>query len=64
MTRRDIITAVPVAFHDDGSLDLAGSRAILRYVAASDNEGGFVVGTTGEFPALSFGERADLVACN
>ncbi len=62
MTRRDIITAVPVAFHDDGTLDLEGSREILRYVAASGNEGAFVLGTTGEFPALSFEERGQLTA--
>ncbi|MFJ4223180.1 dihydrodipicolinate synthase family protein [Microbacterium sp. NPDC089695] len=60
MTRRDIITAVPVAFADDGSLDLEGSRAILRFVAASGNEGAFVLGTTGEFPALSFEERVEI----
>lgn len=60
MTRRDILTAVPVAFHADGSLDLEGSRAILRFVAESGNEGGFVLGTTGEFPALSYDERVAL----
>jgi 4-hydroxy-tetrahydrodipicolinate synthase len=60
MTRRDIITAVPVAFADDGALDLEGSRAILRFVGESGNEGAFVLGTTGEFPALSFEERAAL----
>lgn len=60
MTRRDIITAVPVAFAPDGSLDLGGSREILRFVAASGNEGAFVLGTTGEFPALSFEERTAL----
>lgn len=60
MTRRDIVTAVPVAFAADGSLDLAGSRAILEYVAASGNEGAFVLGTTGEFPALDERERAVL----
>jgi dihydrodipicolinate synthase/N-acetylneuraminate lyase len=60
MTRRDIITAVPVAFHEDGALDLAGSREILEYVAASGNEGAFVLGTTGEFPSLSFEERGAL----
>ncbi len=64
MPARDIITAVPVAFHDDGSLDMDGSRAILRYVAASGNEGAFVVGTTGEFPSLSFAERAELVVAS
>jgi 4-hydroxy-tetrahydrodipicolinate synthase len=62
MTRRDILTAVPVAFHGDGSLDLDGSREILRYVAASGNEGAFVLGTTGEFPSLSFEERGQLTA--
>lgn len=62
MTRRDILTAVPVAFREDGSLDLEGSRDILRYVAASGNEGAFVLGTTGEFPALSFEERGQLTA--
>jgi 4-hydroxy-tetrahydrodipicolinate synthase len=62
MTRRDILTAVPVAFHEDGGLDLEGSRDILRYVAASGNEGAFVLGTTGEFPALSFEERGQLAA--
>jgi len=62
MTRRDILTAVPVAFHEDGRLDLEGSRDILRYVAASGNEGAFVLGTTGEFPSLSFEERGQLTA--
>ncbi|QMU96605.1 dihydrodipicolinate synthase family protein [Microbacterium esteraromaticum] len=56
MTRYDIITAVPTAFHRDGSFDETGSREILRYVAASGNEGAFVLGTTGEFPALDVEE--------
>jgi len=62
MTTRDIIPAVPVAFRSDGALDLNGSRAILRYVAASGNEGAFVLGTTGEFPALTVAERGLLTA--
>lgn len=60
-TRRDIITAVPVAFHDDGALDLEGSTAIMRYVAQSGNEGAFILGTTGEFVALGEEERGRLV---
>lgn len=56
MTRRDIITAVPVGFRRDGTFDEDGSRRILRYVARSGNEGAFVLGTTGEFPALDEGE--------
>lgn len=61
MTRRDVLTAVPVAFHEDGALDLDGSREILQFVARSGNEGAFVLGTTGEFPSLSFEERGQLV---
>lgn len=62
MTRRDIVTAVPVAFAPDGTLDLEGSREILEYVAESGNEGAFVLGTTGEFASLSFEERGQLTA--
>lgn len=60
MTRRDILTAVPVAFHEDGALDVEGSRRILQYVARSGNEGAFVLGTTGEFVSLDFEERGRL----
>ncbi|GAB1817706.1 dihydrodipicolinate synthase family protein [Herbidospora sp. RD11066] len=58
----DIITAVPVSFTDDGFLDLTGSREILEYVAASGVQGAFVLGTTGEFPALSIAERNAVAA--
>ncbi|MFD5214330.1 dihydrodipicolinate synthase family protein [Microbacterium sp. NPDC058345] len=61
MTRYDILTAIPTAFHRDGSLDLEGSRAIFRYVGESGNEGAFVLGTTGEFPAVDVAEFTGLV---
>ncbi|MCE7483273.1 dihydrodipicolinate synthase family protein [Microbacterium profundi] len=61
MTRYDILTAIPTAFHRDGSLDLDGSRAIFRYVGESGNEGAFVLGTTGEFPAVDVTEFTALV---
>ena len=61
MTRYDILTAVPTAFHRDGALDLEGSRAIFRFVGQSGNEGAFVLGTTGEFPAVDAEEFAVLV---
>lgn len=62
MTRYDILTAVPTAFRRDGSLDLEGSRAIFRFVGESGNEGAFILGTTGEFPAVDVAEFTDLVA--
>ena len=61
MTRPSIITATPTAFHPDGSLDLEGSRAILEHIGRSGNEGAFVLGTTGEFAALSVDERGRVV---
>lgn len=61
MTRYDILTAIPTAFHRDGSLDLDGSRAIFRYVGESGNEGAFVLGTTGEFPAVDVAEFTSLI---
>ncbi|MGW8482833.1 dihydrodipicolinate synthase family protein [Microbacterium sp. NPDC055903] len=57
MPSHDIITAVPLAFDEHGALDPAGTRAILEYVAASGVQGALVLGTTGEFPALSIEER-------
>jgi 4-hydroxy-tetrahydrodipicolinate synthase len=61
MTRRDILTAVPTAFDAAGALDLEGTRSIFRYVAGSGNEGAFVLGTTGEFPAIDDDEFAAVV---
>jgi len=61
VTRYDILTAVPTAFHRDGTLDLEGSRAIFRFVADSGNEGAFILGTTGEFPAVDAAEFEALV---
>lgn len=61
MTRYDILTAVPTAFHRDGALDIEGSRAIFRFVGQSGNEGAFILGTTGEFPAVDVAEFTALV---
>ncbi|MGM1018642.1 MAG: dihydrodipicolinate synthase family protein [Actinomycetota bacterium] len=61
MTRYDILTAIPTAFRRDGSLDIEGSRAIFRFVGESGNEGAFVLGTTGEFPAIDVEEFTALV---
>jgi dihydrodipicolinate synthase/N-acetylneuraminate lyase len=59
-TRPIILTAAPVAFSSDGSVDLAGSRRILEHIASSGTDGAFVLGTTGEFAALSEEERGEL----
>lgn len=59
-SRPEIITAVPTGFDAQGAVDPDASRAILEFVAESGNEGAFVLGTTGEFPALSLEERGRL----
>lgn len=55
-----IFTALPVAFQADGALSIEGNTAILRKCAASEVDGAFVLGTTGEFPSLSEAERRTL----
>lgn len=60
LTRPIILTALPVAFREDGSLSPEGNAAILRKCAASGVDGAFVLGTTGEFPSLSEEERGTL----
>ncbi len=59
--QRDIITALPVAFRHDGSVNLAGTREIFRKAAKSGVQGGLILGTTGEFVSLSFEERGQIV---
>lgn len=60
MTRPIVLTAAPVGFAPDGSVDLAASRRILEFIADSGTDGAFVLGTTGEFPSLSRQERHEL----
>ena len=57
-----VISATPTAFNADGSLDLAGTRRLFQHVAGSGVDALFVAGTTGEFPALSDGERIWIIA--
>ncbi|OQO89636.1 hypothetical protein B1813_22255 [Saccharomonospora piscinae] len=54
-----IISAVPVPFTRDGSVDVAEYEAALR--SLSDHaDGVLIAGTTGEFPALDDSERLDV----
>jgi 4-hydroxy-tetrahydrodipicolinate synthase len=52
-----VISAIPVSFHDDGGLDLPGTREIMAFVAGSGVDGAFILGTTGEFPSISAAEH-------
>lgn len=61
MSQPDIITALPIAFGQDGTLNLDGTREIFRKAAGSGVQGGLVLGTTGEFVSLGFEERGQIV---
>ncbi len=61
-TRPIVLTATPVGFAPNGEVDYAASRRILESVAASGTDGALVLGTTGEFPALTDSERHELTA--
>ncbi len=61
MSNYNILTAIPTAFDRCGALDIDGTREIFRYVAKSGNEGAFVLGTTGEFPAVDADEFRQIV---
>jgi 4-hydroxy-tetrahydrodipicolinate synthase len=55
-----VFAAVPTPFTADGSLDHAGARRLLQFLA-DRVDGLFVAGTTGEFPALDADERLFLI---
>ena len=60
MKRPIILTAAPVGFAPDGTVDYEASRRILEFIANAGTDGAFVLGTTGEFPSLSEAERRAL----
>jgi 4-hydroxy-tetrahydrodipicolinate synthase len=60
-TKRPIIlTALPVAFDNNGAVSVEGNAGILKKCAASGVDGAFILGTTGEFPSLMEDERRQL----
>lgn len=56
-----LITAIPTPFHQDGSLNLEATKAMLRAVRDSGVNAIFAAGTTGEFAAMSDDERLEIL---
>jgi 4-hydroxy-tetrahydrodipicolinate synthase len=54
-----VFSAVPTLFGDDGEVDADANRALYSFLA-TQLDGLFVAGTTGEFPALEDTERLGL----
>ncbi|MGL5823983.1 MAG: 4-hydroxy-tetrahydrodipicolinate synthase, partial [Nocardioides sp.] len=51
-----VLTAMATAFHDDGSVDLAGTARIAEHLVDHGHDGVVVSGTTGEAPTTTVAE--------
>ncbi|BCH33945.1 4-hydroxy-tetrahydrodipicolinate synthase [Mesorhizobium sp. L-8-10] len=59
-----LFTAIVTPFTDDASVDFEALRSLVRFQIEAGATGIVPIGGTGEYPALSRGERADIVrAC-
>lgn len=56
----ELITAMVTPFAKDGSLDVARSRELARYLVEHGSDGVVVCGTTGESPTLTHEEKMSL----
>ena len=56
----EILTAIVTPFKPDGSVDIAGFRALASHLVSNGSDGLVVTGTTGESPTLSDDERFEL----
>lgn len=60
VTRRDVLAAAPTMFTREGELDLRGTENVFASIADSGVTGAFIIGTSGEFVALSAEERIEV----
>lgn len=60
-TLGNLVTAMATPFTDDGDLDLEGAQRLADHLVTHGTETVLVCGTTGESPALSEEEQADLL---
>ena len=57
-----LLTAMATAFHDDGSVDLAGTAAIAHHLVEHGHDGVVVSGTTGESPTTTVAEDGEILS--
>lgn len=57
-----VLTAMVTAFHDDGTVDLAGTAAVANHLVEEGNDGLVVSGTTGEAPTTTTAEDGQILA--
>jgi 4-hydroxy-tetrahydrodipicolinate synthase len=56
-----VLTAIATPFHENGKIDFDAFQRLAQYLVDHGSDGLVVVGTTGESPTLSDGERNDLI---
>ncbi len=57
-----VLTAMATAFHDDGSVDLAGTARIATHLVDHGHDGVVVSGTTGESPTTTVAEDGQILS--
>ena len=60
---RGVFTVLPTAFHDDGTLDLAGVAALVRAAQDAGVAGFTALGVMGEAAELTGPERVEVLGC-
>ncbi len=56
-----VLTAMATAFHDDGTVDLAGTARIASHLVDHGHDGVVVSGTTGESPTTTVAEDGEIL---
>jgi 4-hydroxy-tetrahydrodipicolinate synthase len=56
-----VLTAMATAFHDDGTVDLAGTARIATHLVDHGHDGVVVSGTTGESPTTTVAEDGEIL---
>jgi 4-hydroxy-tetrahydrodipicolinate synthase len=56
-----VLTAMATAFHDDGTVDLAGTARIATHLIDNGHDGVVVSGTTGESPTTTVAEDGEIL---
>ncbi len=56
-----VLTAMVTAFHDDGSVDVAGTARVAEHLVSHGNDGVVVSGTTGESPTTTTEEDGEIL---
>lgn len=57
----EVVTAMVTPFKEDGSINLAGVKKLARHLIDHGSDGLLVLGTTGESPTLTYGEKISVL---